>query len=149
MAMGVSSQTAHTKNRHRRRMEHRPMSDINVTPMVDVMLVLLIVFMITAPLLTLGVQVNLPKAGGQNLPSQDTPLTISVNARGDIFIQDTEVSRADLVATLTAIAHGGRTQHIYVRGDENVNYGQIAGIVARITAAGFTRVALVTERSRE
>jgi biopolymer transport protein TolR len=114
-----------------KRKRYQPMAEINVTPMVDIMLVLLIVFMVAAPLLTVGVPVNLPKAGAKPLRGDEEPLGISVNAQGQIFLQ--------------AIVGTGYEQRIYVRGDEAVSYGRVANVVARINAAGFARVALVTD----
>lgn len=124
-------------------------SDINVTPMVDVMLVLLIVFMVAAPLLTVGVPVDLPKTQAQNLSGEDEPLVITINAKGDIFLQESEVKAKALIPQLKAITASGYDQRIYVRGDQAVNYGRVADVVARINAAGFTRVALVTESKAE
>lgn len=122
------------------------MSEINVTPMVDVMLVLLIVFMVAAPLLTVGVPVNLPKTGAQALRGDEEPLAISINAEGQVFIQETLIEKSMLVPRLRAIAGASYEQRIYVRGDKTVSYGLVAGIVAEISAAGFARVALVTEK---
>ncbi len=131
----------------RKRRHYQPMSEINVTPMVDVMLVLLIVFMVAAPLLTVGVPVNLPKTGAKALRGDDEPLAISINAEGKIFMEETEIAPDLLVPRLKAIAKEGYEQRVYVRGDKTVAYGQVAGIVARISAAGFSRVALVTEKA--
>ena len=122
------------------------MSEINVTPMVDVMLVLLSVFMVAAPLLTVGVPVNLPKAGAQALTGDEEPLAISVNEGGQIFIEEAEVELRDLVPRLKALISTGYDQRIYVRGDRDVAYGRVAAVVTRINNAGFTRVALVTEQ---
>jgi biopolymer transport protein TolR len=123
------------------------MAEINVTPMVDVMLVLLIVFMVAAPLLTVGVPVNLPKTSAQALRGDDEPLAISINAQGQIFLQDTQIQKTMLVPRLKAIAGEGYEQRIYVRGDKTVNYGLVANVVSEISAAGFARVALVTEKA--
>ena len=131
----------------RKRRHYQPMSEINVTPMVDVMLVLLIVFMVAAPLLTVGVPVNLPKTGAQALRGDDEPLAISITAEGKIFMEETEIAPDLLVPRLKAIAKQGYEQRVYVRGDKTVAYGQVASIVARISAAGFSRVALVTEKA--
>jgi biopolymer transport protein TolR len=138
-------QRAHTGRRPR----YQPMAEINVTPMVDVMLVLLIVFMVAAPLLSVGVPVNLPKAGAQSLQGDEEPLAITINAAGKIFIEENEIPMADLVSRLTAIVGSGYDQRIYVRGDEDVPYGRVAAVVARINAAGFARVALVTDNKIE
>ena len=142
--MGMS--TFEKKPASQRGPRYQPMSEINVTPMVDVMLVLLIVFMVAAPLLTVGVPVNLPKAGAQALAGDDEPLAISVNQGGQIFIEETEVNLRDLVPRLKALISTGYDQRIYVRGDRDVAYGRVAAVVARINNAGFTRVALVTEQ---
>lgn len=133
----------------RKRRHYQPMSEINVTPMVDVMLVLLIVFMVAAPLLTVGVPVNLPKTGAQALRGDDEPLAISINANGQIFIEETEIAPDVLVPRLKAIAGEGYDQRIYVRGDKAVAYGQVAKLVSQISAAGFSRVALVTEKAEK
>ena len=110
------------------------------------MLVLLIVFMVAAPLLTVGVPVNLPKAGAQALTGDDEPLAISVNQGGQIFIEETEVNLRDLVPRLKALIGTGYDQRIYVRGDRDVAYGRVAAVVARINNAGFTRVALLPNK---
>lgn len=128
----------------RKRPHRKPMSEINVTPMVDVMLVLLIVFMVAAPLLTVGVPVQLPQSNAPSLSGDDEPLAITINAAGEIFIQDTKIKAAQLVPRLQAIAGQGYEQRIYVRGDKDAAYGTVADIMARINRAGFTRVALVT-----
>jgi len=123
----------------------KPMSEINVTPMVDVMLVLLIVFMVAAPLLTVGVPVDLPKTKAKPLTGDEEPLVVTINAKGHVFIQETKIDPTKLVAQLRAITDAGYDQRIYVRGDKSVAYGRVADTVARINSAGFTRVALVTE----
>ncbi len=115
-----------------------PISQINVTPMVDVMLVLLIVFMITAPLLTVGVPVNLPEAGGDALQEKNVPLTITINEKGEVFLQEARVEMQNLVPRLQAIAGEGYTQPIYVRGDTKTQYGNIAKIMSHIHKAGFS-----------
>lgn len=134
----------HSRSGGRKRF--KSMSEINVTPFVDVMLVLLIVFMVTAPLLTAGVPVDLPKADSQALPEDDKPLTISLDQNGAIFIEDTEISEAELVDRLAAIAVERRDARIYVRGDRNLAYGDIMAVVAKVNSAGFSKVALVTEK---
>ena len=130
--------------RHSRR-HQAPMSEINVTPMVDVMLVLLIVFMVAAPLLTVGVPVNLPKTGAKPLTGDNEPLAITVKADGKVFLQDTAIETSNLVSKLRAISGTGYEERIYVRGDKDVAYGDVADVVARINAAGFSKVALVTD----
>jgi biopolymer transport protein TolR len=124
---------------------YRLMSEINVTPFVDVMLVLLIVFMVTAPLLTVGVPVDLPKTQAQSISDQDEPLVVSVNAEGVIYIQDTEVPLENLIARLSAITEQKADARIYIRGDQAIDYGRVMQVMGRINAAGFTRVALITE----
>ncbi len=128
---------------------YRPMSEINVTPMVDVMLVLLVVFMITAPLLTVGVPVDLPKTKASVIVGDDEPLVITLNAEGKLILQETEVALDKLVARLTAIAENRRETRVFVRGDRTIAYGKVMEVMGRINLAGFTRVALITEFPRE
>lgn len=129
----------------RRGRRNRPMAEINVTPFVDVMLVLLIVFMVTAPLLTVGVPVDLPKTRAQPLSQDREPLSVSVRRDGSIFLQNTRVSEDDLVPRLTAISGNGYDQRIFVRGDKAVDYGRVMEVMAMISAAGFTHIGLVTD----
>ena len=126
----------------------RPMADINVTPFVDVMLVLLIVFMVTAPLLTVGVPVDLPKTKAQPLSQDREPLTVTLKRDGRIYLQNTPVSEDDLVPRLTAISANGYDQRIFVRGDKAVDYGRVMEVMALISAAGFTHIGLVTDVAR-
>ncbi len=121
------------------------MSEINVTPLVDVMLVLLIIFMVSAPLLTVGVPIDLPQTQAPSLNEEKEPLTITVNNNGEIFLQETKVAIDDIVPRLNAITKQGYEERVYVRGDRNVNYGQVMKVMGTISAAGFRRVALVTE----
>ena len=129
----------------RRRGSYRLLSEINVTPFVDVMLVLLIVFMITAPLLTVGVPVDLPKTKAKSIAESVEPLVITVNAEGVIFIQDTEVELDNLVPCLAAITDNKADTPIYVRGDKSINYGRVLEVMGTVNVAGFTRVALIAE----
>ena len=129
----------------RRRGSYKLLSEINVTPFVDVMLVLLIVFMITAPLLTVGVPVDLPKTRAKSIAESVEPLVITVNAEGVIFIQDTEVELENLVPRLAAITDNKADTRIYVRGDKSINYGRVLEVMGTVNVAGFTRVALVAE----
>ena len=129
----------------RRRGAYRPMSEINVTPFVDVMLVLLIVFMITAPLLTVGVPVDLPKTKAQPMTQAEEPLVISVDAKGVIYIQETSVALENLVPRLIAITGRNAEARIFLRGDRNVDYGRIMQVMGNVNAAGFRRVALIAE----
>jgi len=131
--------------RGRRGRRIRPMAEINVTPFVDVMLVLLIVFMVTAPLLTVGVPVDLPKTKAQPLSQDREPLSVSVRRDGSIYLQNTRISRDDLVPRLTAIAANGYDQRVFVRGDKAVDYGRVMEVMALISAAGFTHIGLVTD----
>ena len=121
------------------------MSEINVTPMVDVMLVLLIIFMITAPLLTVGVPVDLPKTKASIIAGQDEPLVISVSRDGRIYLQETELELDQLVARLRAITRNKPDTRIFVRGDKTVVYGRIIQVMGTVSAAGFSRVALIVE----
>jgi biopolymer transport protein TolR len=135
------------KRRHRR---SPVMAEINVTPMVDVMLVLLIIFMVSAPLLTVGVPIDLPQTQAASLEkSEQEPLAISVNTEGKVFLQNTEIQIDELVPKLKAIAEArgssGADDRIYVRGDKTVNYGTVMKVMGRLSAAGFRKVALVTE----
>jgi biopolymer transport protein TolR len=135
--------------RRRRRRRHQPMSEINVTPMVDVMLVLLIIFMVAAPLLTVGVPIDLPETKAKALEGDNEPITISVNASGQIFIQDTEIAIDEVVPKLEAIAANGYDERIYVRGDQDSDYGIMMKLMGRINAAGFKRLGLVTLEERD
>ena len=128
-----------------RRRRARPLSEINVTPFVDVMLVLLIVFMVTAPLLTVGVPVDLPKTKAQALSQDREPLSVSVRRDGSIYLQNTRIAEDALVPRLTAIAANGYDQRIFVRGDRSVDYGRVMQVMALISAAGFTHIGLVTD----
>ena len=121
------------------------MSEINVTPFVDVMLVLLIVFMVTAPMLTVGVPVNLPESEADSLPDDREPLTVSINSKGEVFVQDTKVAFNELVAKLLAISKNRTDTRIYVRGDKNINYGRVLEIMGTLSGAGFSKVALISE----
>ena len=124
---------------------HRPMGEINVTPFVDVMLVLLIVFMVTAPLLTVGVEVDLPKTKAGQINADAAPLVVSIKADGSLHLQDAEVPADALVPRLEAISDANPLVRIFVRGDKAVAYGEVLGVMGRIQAAGFERVALVAQ----
>ncbi|NKC33623.1 protein TolR [Falsiroseomonas selenitidurans] len=133
------------------RASFRPVSEINVTPLVDVMLVLLIIFMVAAPLMTVGVPVDLPRTQASNLNQEQEPLTISVTAAGTVFLQETEVELDALVPQLRAIlannqqAPGQPERRIFVRGDRAISYGRVMEVMGTVSAAGFTRVALLAE----
>jgi biopolymer transport protein TolR len=144
MAIGAAAGVPVGKRRHRRR---AIMSQINVTPMVDVMLVLLIIFMVSAPLLTVGVPIDLPQTQAKSLDQDREPLTVSVNLQGKVFLQNSEIPIEELVPKLKAVtdARGGYDERIYVRGDRKVDYGAVMRVMGRLSSAGFRRVALVTE----
>jgi biopolymer transport protein TolR len=128
------------------RRRYRPMAEINVTPLVDVMLVLLIVFMITAPMITSGVNVNLPQANAKPVNSDAKPITITVNAQDQIYLQNSQVQLANLVATLQQISQNNNDQRVFVRGDKDVSYGDMLQVMATITQGGFTKVALLAQQ---
>ena len=142
--MGASLQGRTISGRRSRRASYAPMTEINVTPFVDVMLVLLIVFMVTAPLLTVGVPIELPETKAKPLQGDKEPLAVSINSEGQIFIQDTEIQLDTLVPKLLAISKNGYNERVYVRGDENVDYGVVAQVMGTISRAGFKRIGLVT-----
>jgi biopolymer transport protein TolR len=144
MAMSAGAGASAGRRRHQRR---PVMAEINVTPMVDVMLVLLIIFMVSAPLLTVGVPLDLPQTQAKTLDQDKEPLTVSVNGKGEVYLQNTEIPVEELVAKLKAIteARGGAEERIFVRGDQKVEYGLVLKVMGRISAAGFHKVALVSE----
>lgn len=141
----MAATTVQRKSKGRR--QRRGMSEINVTPFVDVMLVLLIVFMVTAPLLTTGVSVDLPQAKSSPLPGQDEPLSVTVEANGFVHIQDSTIEPSQLAARLDAITQENKETRIFVRGDQAANYGQVMAVIGAIHAAGFSRVSLVTSNT--
>jgi biopolymer transport protein TolR len=144
---GASAAGAAGRRRGRRRAGKAIMSEINVTPMVDVMLVLLIIFMVSAPLMTVGVPIDLPKTKAKSLDQDNQPLTLSVSPQGQVFLQNSEVPADQLVDKLKAVtdARGGLDERIFVRGDKNVQYGTVMQVMGRLSAAGFKRMSLVTE----
>lgn len=146
MAMGTASGS--DGGRRSKRSRSRPISDINVTPMVDVMLVLLIVFMVTAPLLTVGVQVDLPQTQSSLISDPDEPLAVSIDAAGAIFLQDTAIELPVLAARLIAITGANPDIRIFVRGDKNIGYGRVMQVMSTINRAGFKKVALITQAPR-
>ena len=125
------------------------MAEINVTPMVDVMLVLLIIFMVSAPLLTVGVPVDLPQSKAPAITEQKEPLVITVNAEGKLFLQDSTIGDDELVPRLQAITKNNAQADIYVRGDRAINYGRVMEVMGMVSAAGFTKVSLITEQTRD
>ena len=124
---------------------HRPMGEINVTPFVDVMLVLLIVFMVTAPLLTVGVEVDLPKTKAGAINADAAPLVVSIKADGSLYLQETVVEPEALIPRLKAISNANPDVRIFVRGDRAVSYGEVLSVMGRIQSAGFEKVALVAK----
>jgi biopolymer transport protein TolR len=145
--MGVSLNTGGRPGggRRSRSRRHSPMHEINVTPFVDVMLVLLIIFMVTAPLLTSGVPLELPEAKGQQLQANKEPITISVQKDGKVYIQETQIQINDIAGKLKAIVKGGYDEPIFVRGDKGIDYGTVMRVMSRIKQGGFNKVSLVTE----
>ena len=125
--------------------KNKIISQINVTPFVDVMLVLLIVFMITAPLLTVGVSVDLPKTKASQLNSKGDPIIISIKKNGALFIQEREIDTVQLLPRLKAISSGNKNLRVYVRGDKDVPYGLVLNTIAKIKSSGFKKVALVAK----
>lgn len=146
--MGMSMNGPQSGSR-RRRQGYVPMAEINVTPLVDVMLVLLIVFMIAAPLLTVGVPIELPETSAAPLQGDKEPLAITVNAEGIVLLQETEVELDKLVPKLVEISNANYEERIYVRGDKRVDYGTVAKVMAMISTAGFKRIGLVTDLENE
>ena len=131
------------------RSSKEPMSEINVTPFVDVMLVRLIIFMVTAPLLTVGVQVDLPETSADTLPEETEPLTLTINAKGEIFIQETKVEFEKIIPKILAVSNNRTDTRIFVRGDKTINYGRVLEIMGMLSGSGFTKVALISEPNKE
>jgi biopolymer transport protein TolR len=136
---------AHGGRRRRRRGKRGVINEINMTPFIDVMLVLLVIFMVTAPLMTAGVPLDLPKAAAAPLNVDAKPVTLSIKADGKVFLGESALADADIVPGVTAAAKQGVDERIFVRGDKKVDYGRVAQVMAIVTSAGFKRVALVTE----
>jgi len=132
-----------------KRSEKEPMSEINVTPFVDVMLVLLIIFMVTAPLLTVGVQVDLPETSADTLPEENEPLTLTINSKGEVFIQETKIEFDNLIKKILAVSKNRTDTRIYVRGDKTINYGRVLEVMGKLSGSGFTKVALISEPYKE
>jgi biopolymer transport protein TolR len=145
MAASIPTPQRPGGGRRGRARRHTPMHEINVTPFVDVMLVLLIIFMVTAPMLTSGVPIELPETKGQQLQTNKEPVTISVDKAGKIFIQETEIKLDEIAPKLKAIAKSGYDEQIFIRGDKGIDYGTVMRVMGRVKSAGFTKVSLVTE----
>ncbi|MBB2973533.1 protein TolR [Mesorhizobium sp. RMAD-H1] len=148
MGMSVGNQGLQSGRRRRSR-KKALISEINVTPFVDVMLVLLIIFMVAAPLLTVGVPIDLPETQAKAMNTQTTPITVSVNDKGQIYLQETEVGIDEVVPKLEAIAKTGYEERIFVRGDKSADYGTVMRVMARISAAGFKNLGLVTLQEQD
>lgn len=149
--MGMSVGMAGRGGRgHRRRGRHHAlMSEINVTPMVDVMLVLLIIFMVAAPMLTVGVPVDLPETKAKAMNADTQPITVSIDAAGKIFLQETEIPREELVAKLQAVSKTGYEERIFIRGDKATNYGAAMEVMALIQAAGYKNIGLISLQQQD
>jgi biopolymer transport protein TolR len=146
MAMSAGGAAQESGARRRRRRKSAPIADINMTPFIDVMLVLLIIFMVTAPLLTAGVPLDLPKTGAGQLNVDQKPVTVSINDKAEIYIGETRTTVAELAARIQPLAKLGFDERIYVRGAKQVDYGTVAQVMSAITQAGYKRVALLTEQ---
>ena len=149
MGMSVGNQGMQSGGRRRRGRKRALMSEINVTPFVDVMLVLLIIFMVSAPLLTVGVPIDLPDTQAKAMNADTQPITVSVNSEGKIYLQETEVPIDEVVPKLQAIAKTGYEERIFVRGDKAADYGTVMKVMARISAAGFKNIGLVTLQEQD
>ena len=144
--MAIAAGMAHGSGRRRRRVRRGGViNEINMTPFIDVMLVLLIIFMVTAPLMTAGVPVDLPQAAAAPLNVDAKPVTLSIRSTGQVFLGEAEVRDDEIVPRLTASARQGTDERILVRGDRRVDYGRVAQVMSIVTGGGFKRVALVTE----
>ncbi len=148
MSMLTAGGGGNGSGRRRRRARKAPMSEINVTPMVDVMLVLLIVFMVAAPLLTVGVPVDLPETQAQNLSTPAEPIMLTVNNLGLVFIGDDEVTLEEAVAQVNALTAENEDQRIYVRGDTSADYGSVMEVMGALSAAGHSKIGLVTSQEQ-
>ena len=145
--MGMSAAAgARAGGRRSRRRRHGAIAEINMTPFIDVMLVLLIIFMVAAPLMTVGVPIDLPKTQAKALNADTQPITVSVKADGQVFLQETPIPVEEIAAKLQAVATTGYTERVFVRGDGNAPYGVIADVMSRIQGGGFTNIGLVTEQ---
>jgi len=149
MGMSMGKAAGGRGGRRRRGRKHGLVSEINVTPFVDVMLVLLIIFMVAAPLLTVGVPIDLPETQAKALNAETQPITVSVNNGGKVFIQETEIAVEEVVPKLQAIASAGYEERIFVRGDKTADYGTVMQVMARISAAGYKNLGLVTLPEKE
>jgi biopolymer transport protein TolR len=149
MGMSVGSGGGGGGRRGRRSSKRALVSEINVTPMVDVMLVLLIIFMVAAPMMTVGVPIDLPQTQAKAMNSETQPITVSVNPAGEIYLQETAIPIDEVVPKLQAIATTGYSERIYVRADTAATYGIVMQVMARISSAGFTNIGLVTLQEQQ
>jgi len=149
MGMAVGTQGRGGRGHRRRGRHHGLIAEINVTPFVDVMLVLLIIFMVAAPLLTVGVPIDLPETQAKALNSQTQPITVSINNKGQVFLQETEIPLDEIVAKLQAISKTGYDERIYVRGDKDADYGTVMKVMARVSSAGYHNLGLVTLQEQD
>ena len=149
MGMSVGTGGGARGGRGRRGRRNTLMSEINVTPFVDVMLVLLIIFMVAAPLLTVGVPIDLPETQAKPMNSDTQPITVSVNETGQIYLQETEIPLEEVVPKLEAISKTGYEERIYVRGDKTADYGTVMKVMARISASGYKNLGLVTLQEQD
>jgi biopolymer transport protein TolR len=148
MAMAVAANGSGGRRRGRRG-KSKPMSEINVTPMVDVMLVLLIIFMVAAPLMTVGVPIDLPKTQAKQLNTEQKPVTVSVNQEGIIFVGDKQVPLEGIVDAVTAAGANGTEDRVYVRGDGTASYGAVMQVMGALSGAGFTKIGLLTDQAEK
>ncbi|ALA16570.1 MULTISPECIES: biopolymer transporter ExbD [Chelatococcus] len=149
MAMSVGAGAGGGGRGRRRRRRHGAMSEINMTPFIDVMLVLLIIFMVAAPLLTVGVPLDLPETAAKPINVEQKPLMLSIDDKGRVFLMETPLEDGEIVPKLMAVAKAGAEERIYIRGARQVDYGRVAQVMALVTSAGFKRVALVTEPEQQ
>ncbi|GCA47884.1 MULTISPECIES: protein TolR [Sinorhizobium] len=149
MGMAAGGAKGSGGGRRRRGGRRSAISEINVTPLVDVMLVLLIIFMVAAPMMTVGVPIDLPETQAKAMNADTQPITVSVNPAGEIFLQETPIAIDEVVPKLEAIATTGYNERIYVRGDTSADYGTVMKVMARISAAGFKNLGLVTLQEQE
>ena len=148
MAMAVAAKGGGGRRRGRRG-KAKPMSEINVTPMVDVMLVLLIIFMVAAPLMTVGVPIDLPKTQAKQLNTDQKPITISVNNEGLIFVGEQAVQLANVIEAVIAATPNGVDDRVYVRGDTTASYGTVMEVMGALSGAGFTKIGLLTDQAQK
>ena len=149
MAMAVASGGGGGRRRGRRGGKSKPMSEINVTPMVDVMLVLLIIFMVAAPLMTVGVPIDLPKTQARQLNTEQKPVTVSVNPGGLIYVGEAQVPLEGVVEAVTAASPNGIEDRVYVRGDGTASYGAVMQVMGALSGAGFTKIGLLTDQAEK